>query len=283
MARKRLSGRFTSLAYFGGLSHIVCTIVILRRPNHRWPLLLAANRDEMADRPWRPPGRHWPDRPDVVGGLDELAGGTWCAINDNGVVAAVLNRINTLGPAPGLRSRGELPLEALDHAEAHTAAAALADLNPHAYRPFNLFVADARDAYWIRLSGGGDTAPAVNVLEVPEGYSMITAYDRNDLHSPRIRRYLPLFRAAAVPDPDAGDWAAWAALLALREHDPEAGPGGAMNVVTPTGFGTICSSLLALPAVESDDGDSAEDEEIRPIWRFAAWTDAPGDYITVAL
>jgi hypothetical protein len=259
----------------------VCTLVVLRRLGHRWPLLIAANRDEMADRPWRPPGRHWPDRADVVGGLDELAGGTWCAINNGGVVAAILNRINTLGPAPGLRSRGELPLEALDHPEAHLAAAALADLNPQAYRPFNLFVADARDAYWIRLRAGGGEAPAVDVLEVPEGYSMITAYDRNDLTSPRIRRYLPRFRAASVPDPDSGDWADWAALLAERGHDPEAGPGGAMNVVTTTGFGTICSSLLALPATPCEVEEDAE--ELRPIWRFAAWTDAPGDYINVAL
>ena len=29
----------------------MCTLVILRRPGHRWPLIIAANRDEMADRP----------------------------------------------------------------------------------------------------------------------------------------------------------------------------------------------------------------------------------------
>lgn len=266
----------------------MCTLVILRRPAHRWPLLIAANRDEMATRPWKPPGRHWPDRPEVIGGLDELAGGTWCALNDDGVVAAVLNRINTLGPAPGLRSRGELPLEALDHAEAHVAAAALADLNPDAYRPFNLFVGDAREAFWIRLRAGDDanagaegSGAAVDVLEIPEGYSMLTAYDRNDTHSPRIRRYLPRFRRAAVPDPDAGEWSAWAALLAEREHDPDAGPGGAMTVVTPTGFGTVCSSLIALPGASGEDEDG-RDVEIRPVWRFAAWTDAPGDYTSVA-
>jgi hypothetical protein len=281
MASKRLSGRSSIDRERAGRA-IVCTLVILRRPGHRWPLLIAANRDEMADRPWRPPARHWPDRPEVIGGLDELAGGTWCALNDSGVVAAILNRINTLGPAPGLRSRGELPLEALDHVEAHGAAAALADLNPNAYRPFNLVVADADDAYWIRLRGGQAT-PAVDVLEIPEGYSMITAYDRNDLNSPRIRRYLPLFRAAAVPDPDTGDWAAWAALLGERGHDAAAGPGGAMNVVTATGFGTICSSVLALPSAGGDEGDGGEAEEIGPIWRFAAWTDAPGDYTTVPL
>ena len=92
----------------------MCTVVILRRPWHRWPLILAANRDEMKHRPWRSPARHWPDHPNVVAGLDELAGGSWLGLNDDGVVAAVLNRVGSLGPTPGKRSRGELILRALD-------------------------------------------------------------------------------------------------------------------------------------------------------------------------
>ena len=100
----------------------MCTVVFLRRPDHRWPLMLAANRDEMADRPWRKPGRHWPDRPDVIAGQDELAGGSWLGINDAGVVAGILNRKDSLGPDPALRSRGELVLEALDHADAVAAS-----------------------------------------------------------------------------------------------------------------------------------------------------------------
>src|SRR5437773_2414816 len=55
----------------------MCTLVILRRPEHAWPIIIGANRDEMIDRPALPPDRHWPDRPEVVAGLDRLAGGTW--------------------------------------------------------------------------------------------------------------------------------------------------------------------------------------------------------------
>src|SRR5690349_16414791 len=128
----------------------MCTVVLLRRPGHDWPLILGANRDEMASRPWRPPGRHWPDRDDVVAGLDLEAGGSWLGLNESGVVAAILNRTGTLGPAPGRRSRGELVLEALDHADAADAAGALTALDPAAYRPFNLIVADNRDAFWLR-------------------------------------------------------------------------------------------------------------------------------------
>ena len=108
----------------------MCTVVFLRRPDHRWPLIVAANRDELASRPWRPPARHWPDRRHVTAGIDELAGGTWLGMNDDGLVAGVLNRKNSLGPDAQLRSRGELPLEALDHADAVAAAAALAHIDP---------------------------------------------------------------------------------------------------------------------------------------------------------
>ena len=131
----------------------MCTLVLSRRPGTAWPLVLAANRDELADRPARPPGRHWPERPEVVAGLDLQAGGSWLGINDHGVVAGVLNRPGTLGPAAGKRSRGELVLEALDHADAAAAAHALSDLDPDAYRPFNLVIADNRDAFWLRHAG----------------------------------------------------------------------------------------------------------------------------------
>ena len=77
----------------------MCSVVILYRPDHAWPLILGANRDEMANRPWAPPARHWPDRRNVVAGLDKLAGGSWLGLNDEGVVAAIMNRMNTLGPA----------------------------------------------------------------------------------------------------------------------------------------------------------------------------------------
>ncbi|HET6520577.1 MAG TPA: NRDE family protein [Geminicoccaceae bacterium] len=222
----------------------MCTVVILRRPGDPWPLLLAANRDELADRPWRAPGRHWPDRPEVTAGLDVLAGGSWLGVNDHGLVATVLNRVSTLGPLPGKRSRGELVLEALDHADAAAAARALADLDPRAYRPFNLVVADAHDAVWLRHAGDG----VVQLRPIPDGLSMLSARELNDPASPRLRRHLPRFLEAPPPDPVGDDWGAWEALLASRDGG-EAGPTAAMAIVTEDGaFGTVCSHLVALPA-----------------------------------
>ena len=255
----------------------MCTLMILRQPGAPWPLLVAANRDERRSRPWRAPARHWPDRPEVVAGLDVLAGGSWLGVNDYGVVAAVLNRVGTLGPAAGKRSRGELVLEALDHPDAATAALALSDLDPDAYRPFNLVIADRHDAYWLRHAGtlpdfgfraadgswreiepirlpgqhpaGGTErrGGAIECRPLASGFSMLTARDLNDPASARIRHYLPRFQAADVPDPGRDEWSAWEDLLADRKG-PDDDPANAMTIVTDTDYGTVCSTLVALPA-----------------------------------
>lgn len=235
----------------------MCTLVILRRPGHEWPVLIAANRDEMAGRPWKPPARHWPERDDVVGGIDLESGGSWLARNDHGVVAAILNRVGSLGPAPGKRTRGELVLDALDHADAGAAAVALADLDPGAWRPFNLVLADNASAWWL---ASREHARSIVVERIPDGLSILTAHDLNDPDSSRIARYLPLFRDAAEPDPEAGDWSEWMALLASRETDDDYY--GAMNIVTGSGFGTLSSSLIALPSAQAGDP--------RGKWLFAA-------------
>lgn len=251
----------------------MCTLVILRRSGHPWPVILGANRDEMIDRPWRPPGRHWPDREETVGGLDVLAGGSWLAVNEHGVVAGILNRMGSLGPQAGRRSRGELVLEALDHADAAAAADALAAIEPRSYRPFNLVIADNRDAFWLRHADPTGIMP-VTTRPLPAGLSMISAGDLDDPENPRIRTYLPRFRAAAPPDPDSG-WQEWEALLSSAESEVTGQPAGAMNFVTATGFGTVASSLIALPAI----GRSG----VRPVFRFAGWRPEPSPWRELAV
>ena len=222
----------------------MCTLVILRRPGDDWPLLLAANRDEMRYRTADPPARHWPDRPSVVAGLDRSGGGSWLGVNGEALVAAVMNREDSLGPAPGKRSRGELVLEALDHAEAREAAGALADLRPQAYRPFNLVVADAGDAYWLRHGGDGE----IRVHPIPPGLHMLSATELDDPGYPRIAHYLERFRTAEPPDPYQGRWQEWMDLLSNRTYPAHANPATAMNLELPGGFGTVSSALIAVPS-----------------------------------
>ncbi len=248
----------------------MCTLVILRRPEHAWPVVIGANRDEMIDRLALPPGRHWPDRAEVTAGLDLLAGGSWLGINDWGVAAAVLNRHGSLGPAAGQRSRGELVLEALDHADAVAAATALAHLDPAAYRTFNLIVADNRDAFWLRHSGPGP----IEARPLADGLSLIAAGDLNEAETPRVALAGPRFRAAPAPDPDRGDWTHWQDLLGDDKAPPGAPAEAALRFRTTHGFATVSSALIALPAAPSP--------ERRAIFRFAAWLPEPSPWRDVA-
>ncbi|CAK0760349.1 NRDE family protein [uncultured Gammaproteobacteria bacterium] len=238
----------------------MCTMVILRRPAAAWPLIIGANRDEMLDRPWLPPGRHWPERPGVTAGLDQLGLGTWLGINHAGVVAGILNREGTLGPAVGLRSRGELVLAALGHPDALAAAEAMATIDPRDYRPFNLVIADREHAFC--LYHRSTQRPHLTAESIGAGLSMITAHDLNDRNDSRIRLYLPQFEEATQPEPERDDWREWEDLLASHLWVDDAGPKGAMCFSTPSGFGTGSGSLIAV----------AGSPESKPsaLWRFAA-------------
>jgi hypothetical protein len=94
----------------------VCTVVV------RWsagqPPQILALRDELATRDFDDPGAWWPEHPDVVGGRDRSAGGTWCATRiGTGVTALVVNRPQKQVAGPGAQSRGVLPLLAVEHGE----------------------------------------------------------------------------------------------------------------------------------------------------------------------
>jgi Transport and Golgi organisation 2 len=223
---------------------LVCTVVVLVRPTFA---LLAVNRDERLDRPWDPPDAWWPDHPGTVAGRDRMAGGTWMGMNRLGVVATVLNRPGTLGPALGKRSRGELPLIALDQPTAASGAEAIAGLDANNWRGFNMVLADRNGAIFIRGLGHGRPQAAT----LPHGVSMVTAYAPNDLDSPRTARHLPRFEAIEPSGPD--DLAAWLPILADRGGETAE----QMNVVPQAGFGTVCASFVSLAAAG------------RPIWRFA--------------
>jgi uncharacterized protein with NRDE domain len=82
----------------------MCLIAIAHRANARFPLVIAANRDEDYDRPTHD-AHFWTDAPDVLGGRDALANGSWLAIARNGRFAAVTN---LRGAERKTRSRGAL-------------------------------------------------------------------------------------------------------------------------------------------------------------------------------
>ena len=103
----------------------MCLLIYSWRPGADHPLVVAANRDEWVERPAEAFGVLQGAGPRILGGRDLMAGGTWLAVNEHGLVAGLTNRPSAGGRDDSKRSRGELPLIATGQPDAEAAVAAL--------------------------------------------------------------------------------------------------------------------------------------------------------------
>ncbi len=158
----------------------MCLLIVESRVDPATPLVVGANRDERLDRPATAMAVLHDQFPRVIGGRDDLAGGTWLAANEVGLVAALTNRPTAArttldGPPPPrsprkARSRGELPLLLARHTSATDAVEAfLAHVRPDDYDGAWFLVADRTSLYAIDMSGSElhatDLPPGRYVLE----------------------------------------------------------------------------------------------------------------------
>lgn len=116
----------------------MCLIVVGWRVHPDYPLVVAANRDEFYARPTAALAR-WPDAPQVIGGLDLEAGGTWLGITGMGRFAAVTN-VREPGVVKGLLSRGALTRNFLT--SELTASEYASQIDYAQYSGFNLLLSD---------------------------------------------------------------------------------------------------------------------------------------------
>jgi uncharacterized protein with NRDE domain len=124
----------------------MCTLIALHRCIPGVPLVVAANRDEFSDRPAEGPALRSTSFGAVLAPLDLRGGGTWLGLNASGLFAAVTNRRGG-DPDPERRSRGRLVVDVLGAASVDEAAERMKKLETGAYNPFNLFLADGRNAH----------------------------------------------------------------------------------------------------------------------------------------
>lgn len=234
----------------------MCTVLLLLRPGDPWPVLIGSNRDERRDRAFLAPGRYWPNAPGVVGGRDVLGGGSWFGVNDDGVVATIVNGMDRLGPLAGKASRGELVIRALRERDAASAAQAIGAIPVDRYRGFTLLIADRWSAFVVN-----NDERAIALDRLAPGHHMLTPDGCDVPTSPRFATHFGALRDAAPPDPARGDWTSWTDLLTRTDADD---PHRATLVAGSDAFGTVSSTLLALPS----------DRALPPVLLFAAG--APG-------
>ncbi|MFH1808703.1 MAG: NRDE family protein [Pseudomonadota bacterium] len=215
----------------------MCTLTVAVGLWPQWPLLVAANRDEQLDRASLPPRAWQGERWRFFAPEDAVAGGTWLGLNQRGLFVGVTNRFGA-PPDPARRSRGLLVRDLLDFDDAGTAAAHAAALDPAAYNPFHLILADREGAHRLFHDGvrmqGEVLAP---------GWHVVTERSLGAGSSERpgfVQRAVQALPPATPPDDEA--------LLRILSHHDDPGFEGVCVHAPRWNYGTRSSTLLRLGA-----------------------------------
>ncbi|MBB3048382.1 uncharacterized protein with NRDE domain [Litorivivens lipolytica] len=136
----------------------MCLIIAAWKSHPKFPLIIAANRDEFFQRP-SIPAHFWKDSPSVLGGRDMEKGGTWLGVNRHGHLAAVTNYRGGDLPANG-RSRGELVARYLLSDTPCEVFLKQISKEQSLYNPFNLLLFDGE-----QLAFTADNNPQKKLLD----------------------------------------------------------------------------------------------------------------------
>jgi uncharacterized protein with NRDE domain len=262
----------------------VCLLIAMFGVVPDAPLIVAANRDERFDRPAVPITVLRERRPRILGGRDELAGGTWLAVNEHGVVAGLTNQPSFNGRDPAKRSRGELPLAFASWTSAAEAVEKVpAALDPASYNPCWMLVGDREALFFIGIAGFGrpeieQLDPGLHVLE-------------NSALRPRSAKAAFVMEQVTNALPVQQDAAGTVAVLetVLRDHRPaiaepltdSAGrvrpPELSAACVHGEGYGTRSAMTVSVPAsglpwVRVAEGRPCE-HDLRDV--TSLWTEQP--------
>ena len=146
----------------------MCLIAFAIRSSVRWPLVVAANRDEYLDRPsaalarWRTPGGA-----DIVSGRDLRAGGAWFGVTPQGRVAFLTN-VRELNAPDAPHSRGELVTRWLGSVADADGFVATLRASKADFAGFNLIIGDVQTGAWHWVTNRA-THDGLQVQALPAG------------------------------------------------------------------------------------------------------------------
>lgn len=195
-------------------------------------LTLAANRDEFHHRPslaadW------WDDAPQVWGGRDQQAGGSWLAVSRAGRLAAVTNVRRMLPPRPEAPSRGAL-VQAYLSSQLTPADFAAALKDPaSSYAGFNLLLADRQQLLYV------SNEPEFTVSRIGEGVHVLSNAQL-DTPWPKSER----LRGAMIRRSDQAQQAIGELFTALGDRRPAPDPD-----LPDTGVGLEMERFLSAPFI----------------------------------
>ena len=222
----------------------MCTLALYFRMVDRYPVIVAANRDEHYDRPSAPPVL-WSTEPNILAGKDLLAGGTWLGVNEHGLLVGILNRRANSEPDPlsHPRSRGLLCLDLLklkSAADAH----AFVTRHTEAYQPFTIVFVDPNEA-WIAYN----VQRRIQTHRLEEGLHVYSSAAELSVRSEKIDRAHEQFaRVFEELQSNCSDQSVWVRSLrtVLGDHTLGNGSKDPRDAICVHGdvAGTVSSTII---------------------------------------
>ena len=225
----------------------MCLVLIAYRRHARYPLVLAANRDEFHARPaqelhW------WRDGVRMLAGRDLQAGGTWLGLDVEGRMALVTNYRDPSLPRPQGTSRGTLIGEFLGGRQDAAGFVQATALRARQFSGFNLLVMDRDGLGYVTshpepearvlppgiygLSNRQLDTPWPKLVRTRERFEREMASDHP--RSETLMRMLSDRNAAADDElPDTGVGLEWERLLSSP-------------FIVGDGYGTRCSTVVLI-------------------------------------
>ncbi|HWL27957.1 MAG TPA: NRDE family protein [Burkholderiaceae bacterium] len=227
----------------------MCIAYLAIAAHPEWPLFIAANRDEFHARKTLP-AAPWPDHPDLIAGIDCVAGGTWLGITRQGRYALLTNFRDPASLIPDAPSRGHLASDYLTHDTGPRDYANQVHEAGSRYNGFNLILGDTETAWYV----GNRTAQNAPQELAPGRYII----SNHLLNTPwpkaeRLRQALddypfgaleqslaPLFAILQDQTPAQEDALPSTGITRERER-----PLSSPFIVSPE-YGTRCSTIIAI-------------------------------------
>ena len=210
----------------------MCLVVLGLKVHPLYPLVVAANRDELLSRP-SAPAAFWPGPGGLLAGRDLSAGGTWLGVTRRGRFAALTNVRDPRSVLPDAPSRGALVPAFLLSADAPLAHLRRVAADPVRRNGFNLLAGEAGRLAWLSNAAGEprEVGPGVHavsnaLLDTPWPKALRSA-----------ARLSGLLERGEVVDPEA-----LFDLLADRDGAPD-------GELPDTGVGLAAERLLAPPFI----------------------------------
>ena len=125
----------------------MCLIFLAFNQHPKYPLIIAANRDEFLDRPAKQID-FWPENPKILAGKDLTAGGTWLGVTKTGYFAMLTNFRDMLNIKSNAPSRGKLVLDYLVGELEPSSYLQALNSNASLYNGYNIILGSLDDPWY---------------------------------------------------------------------------------------------------------------------------------------